>query len=238
MDNFFKILISILILNLIIHLAILFYKNYAFVIEYITCTKSTWNPKKDRFRLFMSMLSFVATFIFTYDLLKSTELSLWDLIIYLILIFIIQFVTIYVNFFPLEKKGKDKKTSLLEFNKTSDDEVSNIYEFLVKDKRAILDFNSLIEISRGNNLEKKIKWIDLKGMKSTADSRSGQITYGYIFDLFHENFIKDGIIRLRKDKRKEFINFIIKNFSKNDQQISFESLNKSYNDWIPYKHIE
>lgn len=234
MDNFLIILISILILNLFL----LFYKNYAFAIEYIICSKSTWNPKKDRFKLFMSILSFLATFNFTFEIFKSDKLFLWDLIIYTILIFIFQFVIIYVNFFPIEKKGKDKKTSLLKFNKISENEVSNIYDFLVKDKRAILDFNSLIEISKGNNLEKKIKWIDLKGMKYTADSKSGQITYGYIFDLFHENFIKDGIVGLKKDKRKEFINFIIKNFSKGDKQISYESLNKSYNDWIPHKVIE
>lgn len=234
MYNFLIILIIILILNL----ALLFYKNYAFVIEYITCSKSTWNPNKDRFKLFISILSFLATFNFTYEIFKSVELSLWDLIIYLLLIFIFQFVTIYVNFFSLEKTLSKEKESLLIFNQLSEEEAHKIYKVLINEKRAILDFNSLIEISKGNNLEKKIKWIDLKGMKSTADSRSGQITYGYIFDLFHENFIKDGIVRLRKDKRKEFINFIINNFSKDKQQISYQSLNKSYNDWIPHKVIE
>lgn len=238
MDNFFKILILILILNLILHLAILFYKNYAFVIEYITCTKSTWNPKKDRFKLFISILSFLATANFTYDMFKSVELSLWDLIIYLMLIFIFQFITIYVNFFSLEKNPSKDKESLLIFNRLSEGEAHKIYKDLINEKRATLDFNSVIEISKGNNLINKINWIDKIGMKASLNSRNKATTYGYIFDIFHENFIEGGIKNINGQKRAELLYFICNNFTKDGEKINKQNLDKSFCGWKPYEPIK
>lgn len=232
------LIVIILILNLLLHLAIIFYKNYSFVSDYLIGKKNTWNPEKDRFKLFISIFSFIATFYFTYELMTIKDLNQFLYIINTGLISILLFISIYVNFYSLEKKVTKKTEKSLVFNKISEEELHVIYNVLIRENRAIVDFNSLVEISKGNNLEKKIKWIDIKGMKSTADSKSGLITYGYIFDIFHESFIKNGIIGLKGNKRKELINFIINNFSKNDEQICYKSLNKSYSDWTPYKGIE
>lgn len=82
-------------------------------------------------------------------------------------------------------------------------------------------------------LKKKIRWIDRIGQKSSSKSRNGDITYGFIFDLFHEYFIEDGIKNLKGEKRKELINYIVRNFTKNESEIIIKNLNKSYSDWVP-----
>lgn len=232
------LIVIILILNLLLHLAIIFYKNYSFVSDYFMGIKNTWNPQKDRFNLFISTISFIATFYFTYELMTIKDLNQFLYIINTALISILLFISIYVNFYSLEKKATKKTEKSLVFNKISEEDVYAIYDVLIREKRTIVDIDSLTEISKGNILENKINWIDKIGSKSTSNSRNRATTYGYLFDIFNDYFIEGGITEIDTKKRTDLMTFISNNFDKDGKKIEYSNLNKSFTLWKNKKNIK
>ena len=122
----------------------------------------------------------------------------------------------------------------LEFNEENN--LKNLFDNeLIGNNRCIITFENLKLFSEGQKMTEKAKWIDLKGQKSTRDATSKEISYGFIFDMLHENIIKDGIKNLSSKKRRAIMELIIENFTKGDDTINYLSLNKSYTNWKPLK---
>ena len=132
-----------------------------------------------------------------------------------------------------ENKIKIEEVEKLKFKSLTESTLNELKNKLNFEERAIINYSELLSISKGINLEKKIRWIDRIGQKSSSKSRNGDITYGFIFDLFHEYFIEDGIKNLKGEKRKELIGYIVRNFTKNESEIIIKNLNKSYCHWVP-----
>lgn len=167
------------------------------------------------------------------------ELNQFHYIINTGLISVLLFISIYVNFYSLEKKVTKKTEETLVFNKLSEEEVRAIYNVVIKENRAEnVDIDSLIEISKGNKLENKINWIDKIGSKSSSKSRNKATTYGYLFDIFNDYFIEGGITEIDTQKRTDLMTFIVNNFDKDDKKIEYPNLNKSFTLWKNKKKIK
>jgi hypothetical protein len=137
------------------------------------------------------------------------------------------------NFISKIKENLENKV-FIQFNE--DCNLKDLFDKeLIGNNRCIITFENLILFSQGQKMKEKAKWIDLKGQKSTKDATSKEINYGFIFDMLHENIIKGGIKNLTKDKRRAIMELIIDNFTKGDEEIIYENLNKSYTGWKPLK---
>ncbi|HEY1194745.1 hypothetical protein, partial [Flavobacterium sp.] len=121
-----------------------------------------------------------------------------------------------------------------EYNE--DNDLKELYDNeIIKNNRCEVTFENLVLFASGQKMTEKIKWIDLKGQKSTTDAKSKEITFGFIFDMLHENIIKDGIKNLKGKRRSVIMDLIVENFTKDGQIIKKENINKSYNNWTPAK---
>jgi hypothetical protein len=133
-----------------------------------------------------------------------------------------------------EKKDSDYDKTVLEYNDNNN--LKELYENeLIKNNRCEISFENLKLFANGNKMSQKIKWIDKKGQKSTKNAKSKDITFGFIFDMLHENIIKDGIKNLEGKKRSLIMDLIVDNFTKGDEIIKKTNINKSYNNWVPFK---
>ncbi|MEY4964345.1 MAG: hypothetical protein RLZZ323_1664 [Bacteroidota bacterium] len=137
------------------------------------------------------------------------------------------------KFVPKIKEKLENKV-ILQYN--IDSNLEDLFEKeLIGNNRCIITFENLILFSQGQKMKEKAKWIDLKGQKSTKDATSKEINYGFIFDMLHENIIKGGIKNLTRENRRAIMELIIDNFTKGDEEIIYENLNKSYTGWKPLK---
>lgn len=206
--------------------------NQKFILAFFCNEKSSWNPNIDRIKLAVSFF-FILFSMFLFNLTIKKDTSVFEIIIVSVSILFLS----GLNYFTLNKRNENNtKTEVIEKLKFKLLEESSLQELVTKlnnENRAIINYSELLSISKGINLEKKIRWIDRIGQKSSSKSRNGDITYGFIFDLFHEYFIEDGIKNIKGEKRKELINYIVRNFTKNESEIIIKNLNKSYSDWVP-----
>lgn len=226
---FIKLLV---LLNIFLQLAILFYKNYPLSINYRNNEISILNPTKNKIPFYTSLITLTIIILLSYKIFNFKESKLLEFgYIYLIffIICLLSIINIYANFYHIYFSKK----KLLVFNETCEKVCREIYNNLISEKRAVLQYEDLVEISKGNKLVKNIDWTDKIGMKSTSNSRSKVTTYGYIFDLFHEHFIKDGIKNIRGEKKSELLDFIIDNFAKDGKPIKKQNLDKSFCGWKP-----
>lgn len=135
---------------------------------------------------------------------------------------------------PIIEKKLNLDKTIIEFNPEAN--LKDLFEKeLIGNNRCEITFENLELFASGKKMSEKAKWIDLKGQKSTRDATSKEISYGFIFDMLHENIIKDGIKNLSRKKRKAIMELIIDNFTKGDDIIKHSNLNKSYTNWKPFK---
>lgn len=133
-----------------------------------------------------------------------------------------------------EKKDSDYNKTVLEYNDNNN--LKELYENeIIKNDRCEISFENLELFANGIKMSQKIKWIDKIGQKSTKNAKSKDITFGFIFDMLHENIIKDGIKNLEGKKRSLIMDLIVDNFTKGDEIIKKTNINKSYNNWVPFK---
>lgn len=221
-----------LTLNIVFQLYISFRYHSKFILQFLINEKYTWNPNIDRIKLAASILFTLFSIILSKLIIKSNS-TIFEIIIVNVSVIILT-VLIY---FTINKsdiiENKIKEVETLKFKQLDQNIHDELKNKIINENRAIIKDSELLTLSEGRKLEYKLKWIDKIGQKSTKKSRNKGITYGFIFDIFHEYLIEDGIKNLKRNKRKELLNFIIENFSKNDQIIKYENLNKSYTNWKP-----
>lgn len=115
-----------------------------------------------------------------------------------------------------------RKNEKLEFKSLSE------IESILNDED-ILAFSSIDKIKiliKGKILEHKIPLI--------SQNEKNIFVYTPIFDFF-DNIINGGINALYGKSRRIFLNFILKNFSKNGEAFGYENLRKRYTEWLSIK---
>lgn len=203
-----------------------------FILQFLANEKCTWNPNIDRIKLAAS-ISFTLFSIILSKLVIKSNVNIFEIIIVIVSVIILSILIRFTINKSEDSENKTKKIESLIFkplDKSVHDELKNK---IIDENRAIINDSELLTLSQGKKLEYKLKWIDKIGQKATKKSRNNEITYGFIFDIFHEYLIEDGIKNLKRNKRKELLNFIIENFSKDDQKIKYENINKSFTNWKP-----
>lgn len=223
-------IIGLLTLNMIFQLLISIRYNRKFIIEYLNNEKSSWNPNIDRIKLAASISFTFFSIIFSNSIIKN-DASVFEIIIIIFSITILSGLTYFVFNKTDEKKLKIEEVKKLVFKTLDEKTHKELRDKLITENRAIINDSELLTLSKGINLENKIKWIDKIGRKSTNKSRSKNVTYGFIFDIFNDYYIQDGIKNLKTIQRNELLNFIIENFSKDNEHIKYENINKSFSEW-------
>lgn len=223
-------IIGLLTLNMIFQLLISIRYNRKFIIEYLNNEKSSWNPNIDRIKLAASISFTFFSIIFSNSIIKN-DASVFEIIIIIFSITILSGLTYFVLNKTDEKKLKIEEVKKLVFKTLDEKTHKELRDKLITENRAIINDSELLTLSKGINLENKIKWIDKIGRKSTNKSRSKNVTYGFIFDIFNDYYIQDGIKNLKTIQRNELLNFIIENFSKDNEHIKYENINKSFSEW-------
>lgn len=223
-------IIGLLTLNMIFQLLISIRYNRKFIIEYLNNEKSSWNPNIDRIKLATSISFIFFSIIFSNSIIKN-DASVFEIIIIIFSITILSGLTYFVFNKTDEKKLKIEEVKKLVFKTLDEKTHKELRDKLITENRAIINDSELLTLSKGINLENKIKWIDKIGRKSTNKSRSKNVTYGFIFDIFNDYYIQDGIKNLKTIQRNELLNFIIENFSKDNEHIKYENINKSFSEW-------
>jgi hypothetical protein len=227
-------IIGFLTINIIFQFIISLIYNWKFIQEYLNNKKSTWNPNIDRIKLAAS-LSFTLFSIMLSKLIIKSNTHILELIIVILSVVLLSFLTHLIINKPNDCKNDTKEIETLKFKPLNQSTHDELKSKIINEKRAIINDSELLLLSEGKKLEHKLKWTDKIGQKSSTKSRNKEITYGFIFDIFHDYFIEGGIKNLKGNKRKELLNFIIENFNKDDQQIKYENLNKSFTNWNPLK---
>lgn len=223
-------IIGLLTLNMIFQLVISIRYNRKFILEYLNNEKSSWNPNIDRIKLAAS-ITFTLFSIFLSNSIIKKDTSIFEIVIVIFSISLLSALIYFVLNKTDENKIKIEEVEKLVF-KTLDEKTHKELTYkLITENRAIINDSDLHTLSKGINLENKIKWIDKIGRKSTNKSRSKNITYGFIFDIFNDYYIQDGIKNLKTNQRNELLNFIIENFTKDNEHIKYENINKSYSEW-------
>lgn len=230
-------IIGLLTLNMILQLVISIRYNRKFILEYLNNEKSSWNPNIDRIKLAAS-ITFTLFSIFLSNSIIKKDTSIFEIVIVIFSISLLSALIYFVLNKTDENKIKIEEVEKLVFKTLDEKTHKELRDKLITENRAIINDSDLLTLSKGINLENKIKWIDKIGQKSSSKSKSGDITYGFIFDLFHEYFIEGGIKNVKGEKRKALINFIINNFTKNGNKIIYKNLYKSYSNWQPINNIE
>lgn len=223
-------IIGLLILNMIFQLLISIRYNRKFIIEYLNNEKSSWNPNIDRFKLAVSISFTFFSIILSNSIIKNDN-SVFEIVIVLFSISLLSGLIHLVLNKTDEKKLKIEEVKKLVFKTLDEKTHKELRDKLITENRAIINDSELLTLSKGINLENKIKWIDKIGRKSTNKSRSKNVTYGFIFDIFNDYYIQDGIKNLKTIQRNELLNFIIENFSKDNEHIKYENINKSFSEW-------
>ena len=217
-------------LNIIFQLTISIKYNWEFILEYLNNEKSSWNPNIDRIKLAASF-SFTLFSIILSKMIIKTDTSIFEIIIITLAVLLLSGLIYFVLNKTDGNKIRIEEVEKLKFKTLDETTHQELKNKIINEERAIINDNELLKISEGKKLDSKIRWIDKIGQNSSKKSRNKDVTYGYIFDIFHEYFIEKGIKTLKTSQRKELLNCIIENFSKNDQQIKFENINKSYSEW-------
>lgn len=138
------------------------------------------------------------------------------------------------QFIPMIEKKLQSYNVVIEYN--HENNLKELYDNeLIENNRCEVSFQNLEFFARGKKMSEKIKWIDIKGQKSTKDAKSKEITFGFIFDMLHENIIKDGIKNLKGKRRSLIMDLIVENFTKDTKIIKKGNINKAYNNWTPVK---
>lgn len=229
-----KIIIGLLTLNIIVQLIISIKYNWKFVLEYLNNKKSSWNPNIDRIKLAASISFTLFSIILSKSIIKK-DTSVFEIIIIIFSITLLSGLIYFVLNKTDRSNTKIEEVEKLKFKTLDVETHQELKSKIINEKRAIINDSELLLLSEGKKLEHKLKWTDKIGQKSSTKSRNKEITYGFIFDIFHDYFIEGGIKNLKGNKRKELLNFIIENFNKDDQQIKYENLNKSFTNWNPLK---
>lgn len=231
--NFFTIsVLGFLILNILFQFTISIRYIQKLSFSFFNIKKNSWNPNIDRLKLAVSII-FTLFSVFLFNLIIKKDISIFEIIIVSTCLLLLSGLVYFASNKTDENKIKIEEVEKLKFKSLTESTLNELKNKLNVEERAIINYSELLSISKGINLEKKIRWIDRIGQKSSSKSRNGDITYGFIFDLFHEYFIEDGIKNLKGEKRKELINYIVRNFTKNESEIIIKNLNKSYSDWVP-----
>lgn len=223
-------IIGLLTLNMIFQLVISIRYNRKFILEYLKNEKSSWNPNIDRIKLAAS-ITFPLFSIFLSNSIIKKDTSIFEIVIVIFSISLLSALIYFVLNKTDENKIKIEEVEKLVFNTLDEKTHKELRDKLITENRAIINDSDLLTLSKGINLENKIKWIDKIGRKSTNKSRSKNITYGFIFDIFNDYYIQDGIKNLKTIQRNELLNFIIENFSKDNEHIKYENINKSFSEW-------
>ncbi len=223
-------IIGLLTLNMIFQLVISIRYNRKFILEYLKNEKSSWNPNIDRIKLAAS-ITFPLFSIFLSNSIIKKDTSIFEIVIVIFSISLLSALIYFVLNKTDENKIKIEEVEKLVFNTLDEKTHKELRDKLITENRAIINDSDLLTLSKGINLENKIKWIDKIGRKSTNKSRSKNITYGFIFDIFNDYYIQDGIKNLKTIQRNELLNFIIENFTKDNEHIKYENINKSYSEW-------
>lgn len=223
-------IIGLLTLNMIFQLVISIRYNRKFILEYLNNEKSSWNPNIDRIKLAAS-ITFTLFSIFLSNSIIKKDTSIFEIVIVIFSISLLSALIYFVLNKTDENKIKIEEVEKLVFNTLDEKTHKELRDKLISENRAIINDSDLLTLSKGINLENKIKWIDKIGRKSTNKSRSKNITYGFIFDIFNDYYIQDGIKNLKTNQRNELLNFIIENFTKDNEHIKYENINKSYSEW-------
>ena len=223
-------IIGLLTLNMIFQLVISIRYNRKFILEYLNNEKSSWNPNIDRIKLAAS-ITFTLFSIFLSNSIIKKDTSIFEIVIVIFSISLLSALIYFVLNKTDENKIKIEEVEKLAFNTLDEKTHKELRDKLISENRAIINDSDLLTLSKGINLENKIKWIDKIGRKSTNKSRSKNITYGFIFDIFNDYYIQDGIKNLKTNQRNELLNFIIENFTKDNEHIKYENINKSYSEW-------
>ena len=223
-------IIGLLTFNMIFQLVISIRYNRKFILEYLKNEKSSWNPNIDRIKLAAS-ITFPLFSIFLSNSIIKKDTSIFEIVIVIFSISLLSALIYFVLNKTDENKIKIEEVEKLVFNTLDEKTHKELRDKLITENRAIINDSDLLTLSKGINLENKIKWIDKIGRKSTNKSRSKNITYGFIFDIFNDYYIQDGIKNLKTIQRNELLNFIIENFTKDNEHIKYENINKSYSEW-------
>ena len=223
-------IIGLLTLNMIFQLVISIRYNRKFILEYLKNEKSSWNPNIDRIKLAASITFPLFSFFLSNSIIKK-DTSIFEIVIVIFSISLLSALIYFVLNKTDENKIKIEEVEKLVFNTLDEKTHKELRDKLITENRAIINDSDLLTLSKGINLENKIKWIDKIGRKSTNKSRSKNITYGFIFDIFNDYYIQDGIKNLKTIQRNELLNFIIENFTKDNEHIKYENINKSYSEW-------
>ncbi|WP_444626373.1 hypothetical protein ACSLMH_01720 [Flavobacterium columnare] len=225
-----NIIIGLLALNIIVQLIISIKYNWKFVLEYLNNEKSSWNPNIDRIKLAASISFTLFSIILSKSIIKK-DTSVFEIIIIIFSITLLSGLIYFVLNKTDRNNTKIEEVEKLVFKTLDEKTHKELRDKLITENRAIINDSDLLTLSKGINLENKIKWIDKIGRKSTNKSRSKNITYGFIFDIFNDYYIQDGIKNLKTIQRNELLNFIIENFTKENEHIKYENINKSYSEW-------
>ena len=223
-------IIGLLTLNMIFQLVISIRYNRKFILEYLKNEKNSWNPNIDRIKLAAS-ITFPLFSIFLSNSIIKKDTSIFEIVIVIFSISLLSALIYFVLNKTDENKIKIEEVEKLVFKTLDEKTHKELRDKLITENRAIINDSDLLTLSKGINLENKIKWIDKIGRKSTNKSRSKNITYGFIFDIFNDYYIQDGIKNLKTIQRNELLNFIIENFTKDNEHIKYENINKSYSEW-------
>lgn len=223
-------IIGLLTLNIIFQLLISIRYNRKFILEYLNNEKSSWNPNIDRIKLAASISFTLFSIILSNSIIKNNT-SIFEIVIVIFSISLLSALIYFVLNKTDENKIKIEEVEKLVFKTLDEKTHKELKDKLITENRAIINDSELLTLSKGINLENKIKWIDKIGRKSTNKSRSKNVTYGFIFDIFNDYYIQDGIKNLKTIQRNELLNFIIENFTKDNEYIKYKNINKSYSEW-------
>lgn len=232
-----------------------YFINYMFTIPNNTFNKLIEKPRL-LFHLFFIPINIVFTSGFiniislhekgqkSLNLLNINDSYLLLFIINIVLIgFVFSVLGIYYSwtkkfenqFIPMIEEKLKSLTVIIEYNEENN--LKELYDNeLIYNNRCEVSFQNLELFAKGQKMSEKIKWIDKKGQKSTTDAKSKEITFGFIFDMLHENIIKDGIKNLKGKRRSLIMDLIVENFTKDNEMIKKGNINKSYNNWTPVKY--
>lgn len=116
---------------------------------------------------------------------------------------------------------------------------TNISELKIKNMLFIeksLKTKNIISINHYGDLKTLIERKEIKGKVPLRSQNEKNIfVYTPIFDFF-DSIIDGGINALYGKSRRTFLNFVLKNFSKNGEAFRYENLRKRYIEWLNIKN--
>lgn len=110
--------------------------------------------------------------------------------------------------------------------KTSDEELFSIFDYLIKNKMILGNFEDFSSFCKKSLNTKPLNWIDIKGY----NSKSKTVTYVLLFDLLH-NIIFQKPKHFEGLKKRMFLKNICEGFLFNGEKKNFNRLNTAYCSW-------